>query len=163
MMHKAWWCLEDVPYGFSRSSVKFQGHTDKNRRFWSNLSFSGLLLQFELTNSYEMMHKARSGITEVPYCFSRSSVKFQGDTAKKSSILTQIGRLRTVTPIRIHWWLWNEAHSLKKHRRGALLFFQGHPSNFKVTQDKKSPILTRIERFRTVTEVWIYRWLWNDA
>ena len=28
--------------------------------------------------------------------------------------------------------------------------FQGHPSNFKVTRYKTSPILTQIERFRTV-------------
>ena len=36
-------------------------------------------------------------------------------------------------------------------------------SKVKVTQDKKSPILTQIERFRTVTPLWIHRWLWNDA
>ena len=30
-----------------------------------------------------MMHKAWSSTEEVPYCFSRSSVKFQGHTAKK--------------------------------------------------------------------------------
>ena len=36
-------------------------------------------------------------------------------------------------------------------------------SNFKVTRDKNLPILTRIERFRTVTLVWIHWWLWNDS
>ena len=41
--------------------------------------------------------------------------------------------------------------------------FQGHPPNFKVTWDQKLPILTWIERFRTVTPVWIHRWIWNDA
>ena len=25
-MHKAWRSIEEMPYGFSRSSVKFQGH-----------------------------------------------------------------------------------------------------------------------------------------
>ena len=30
------------------------------------------------------------------------------------------------------------------------IVFQGHPSNFKVTQDKTSPILTQIGRFRTI-------------
>ena len=43
------------------------------------------------------------------------------------------------------------------------IVFQGHPSNFKVTPDKKSPILTQIWRFQTVTPFWIDRWLWNDA
>ena len=56
--------------------------------------------------------------------FLRSSVKFQGHTAKKSSILTQIGRFRTVTPVWIHQWLWNDAQSLKQHKRGALLFLK---------------------------------------
>ena len=34
------------------------------------------------------------------------------------------------------------------------IVYEGHPSNFKVTRDKKSPIFTRIESFRTVTSVW---------
>ena len=43
------------------------------------------------------------------------------------------------------------------------IVFQGHPSNFKVTWDKILLISTRIERFRTVTPVWIPWWIWNDA
>ena len=38
---------------------------------------------FEINDGYEMMHKAWSSIEEVPYCFSRSYVKFQGHMAKK--------------------------------------------------------------------------------
>ena len=38
-----------------------------------------------------------SSIEEVPYCFSMSSVKFQGHTSKVSSILTRIERFRTLT------------------------------------------------------------------
>ena len=73
MMHKAW-CLEEVPYCFSRSSVKFQCHTaPKNRRFWPKLG-----VQFEFTKGYEMMLKAWSSLATVPYCFPRSSIKFQG-------------------------------------------------------------------------------------
>ena len=35
--------IEEVPYRFSRSAVKFQGHTwQKNRRFWPELWVSGL-------------------------------------------------------------------------------------------------------------------------
>ena len=33
MIHKAWSSLENVPYYFSRSYVKFQGHTGKSERF----------------------------------------------------------------------------------------------------------------------------------
>ena len=82
MLHKAWSSKEEVPF-FSRSSVKFQGHTaKKNRRIWLRLGVSGLLLQFEFTNGYEMLHKAWSSKEEVPF-FSRSSVKFQDHTAQK--------------------------------------------------------------------------------
>ena len=82
MMHKAWNSIEEVPYCFARSSVKFQGHTgSKNRQLWPKLAVSGL--KFQYTNGYEMMHKAWSRIEEVPYCFSRSYVKLQGHTALK--------------------------------------------------------------------------------
>ena len=59
-----------VPCCFSKSSVKFQGHTvQKNRRFWPELSVSGPTLQFDFTDGYDMMHKAGYSIEEVPYFF----------------------------------------------------------------------------------------------
>ena len=51
--------------------------------FLSSYHHSGLWLQFEFTDGNEMMQKPYSGIEEVPYCFSRSSVKFQGHTGRK--------------------------------------------------------------------------------
>ena len=136
IMNTAWSDIEEVPNCFSRSFVKFQGHTvknadfdpnyafsdcnssfnspmatkwctklevaskmrpivcqghlshfnvtrDKKRRFWPKLGVSGLWLQFVFTDGYEIMHKAWSNIEEVPYCFSRSSVTFQGHTGQK--------------------------------------------------------------------------------
>ena len=63
-----------------------------NCSLWPELGVSGLQLQFEYTNGYEMMHKAGCSIEKVPYCFSRSSVKFQGRTGpKKLSILIDLG------------------------------------------------------------------------
>ena len=35
-----------------------------------------------------------------------------------------LNRFRTVTPVRIHIWWWNDANSLMLLRRGALLFFE---------------------------------------
>ena len=71
-------------YCFPRSSIKFKGHTgQKNRQFWPKLSVSGLWLQFEFTNGFEMMHKAWCSIDEVPYYHLRSSIKFQGYTGWK--------------------------------------------------------------------------------
>ena len=69
-----------------------------------------------------MMLKSWSSIEKVPYCFSRSSVKFQGHKEQISLILSGIECFRTVTPVWIHRWLWNDLHSLKWHRRGALMF-----------------------------------------
>ena len=44
-----------------------------------------------------MMHKAWSNIEEEPYCFSRSSVKFEGHMGQKLPIFNQIERFRTVS------------------------------------------------------------------
>ena len=60
-----------------------RSHGAKNLRIWPRLGISGLWLQFEFTNGFEMLHKAWSSIEEVPYCFLRSSIKFQGRTALK--------------------------------------------------------------------------------
>ena len=63
-----------------RSDVHAKGQGQRSR---VNLTVSGPLLQFEFTNDDEMMHKSWCCSGEVPYCFSRSFVKFQGHTAKK--------------------------------------------------------------------------------
>ena len=57
---------------FSRS------HGSKNKRLCSDLNVSGWQIQLELTNNYKMTHIASSGMEEVPYSFSRSSVKVRG-------------------------------------------------------------------------------------
>ena len=44
--------------------------------------------------------------------------------SKVTEVNTQLNRFRTLTPIWIHIWQWNHAHSWKQHRRGALLFFK---------------------------------------
>ena len=97
-----------------------------------------------------MMHKAWSCIEEVPYCFSRSSVKFQGHTALKivefdpnwafpdcNSSLNSPMAMKCCT-------------KLETAKERCPIVFQGYPSNFKVTRDKTSPILTQIGRFRTI-------------
>ena len=97
-----------------------------------------------------MRHKAWSSIEEVPYCFSRSSVKFQGHIALKiiefdpnwafpdcNSSLNSPMAMKCCT-------------KLETAKKRCPIVFQGHPSNFKVTRDKTSPILTQIGRFRTI-------------
>ena len=97
-----------------------------------------------------MMHKAWSSIVEVPYCFSRSYFKFQGHTALKivefdpnwafpdsNSSLNSPMAMKCCT-------------KLETAKKRCPIVFQGHPSNFKVTRDKTSPILTQIGRFQTI-------------
>ena len=97
-----------------------------------------------------MMHRAWSSIVEVPYCFSRSSVKFQGHTALK---------IVEFDPN----WVFPDSNSslnspmamkcctkLETAKERCPIVFQYHPSNFKVTRDKTSPNLTQIGRFRTI-------------
>ena len=43
---------------------------------------------------------------------------------QKVKVTTQLSRFRTVTPVWIHIWWWNDAYSLMLLRRGALLFFK---------------------------------------
>ena len=48
----------------------------------------------------------------------------QRSKVKVTEVNTQLSRFRTQTPVWIHIWQWNHAHSWKQHRRGALLFFK---------------------------------------
>ena len=93
MMLKSWSSIEEVPYCFSSSSMKFKVTRDKYRWFWAELRVFGLSLQFEFTDG-----------------------------------------LKWFTKLEVAW-------------KRCPIVCQGHPSNFKVTQDRKSPILTQIERF----------------
>ena len=97
-----------------------------------------------------MVHRAWSSIVKVPYCFSRSYVKFQCHTAQKiiefdpnwafpdsNSSLNSPMAMKCCT-------------KLETAKERCPIVFQGHPSNFKVTRDKTSPILTQVGRFRII-------------
>ena len=55
---------------------------------------------------------------------SKVHAKGQGQRSKVkvTEVTTQLKRFRTVTPVWIHIWWWNDAYSLMLLRRGALLF-----------------------------------------
>ena len=48
----------------------------------------------------------------------------QRSKVKVTEVTTQLNRFRTVTPVWIHIWWWNDTCSLMLLRRGALLFFK---------------------------------------
>ena len=58
----------------------------------------------------------------------RSNVRAKGQgqrsEVKVTEVNTQLSRFRTVTPVWIPIWWWNDAQSLMLLRRGALLFFK---------------------------------------
>ena len=58
----------------------------------------------------------------------RSDVHAKGrgkrSKVKVTEVTTQLNRFRTVTPVWIHMWWWNDAYSLIMLRRGALLFLK---------------------------------------
>ena len=60
----------------SMQKVKVRSQWSMSQRSKPNLTVSGPLLQFEFMCCLE----------KVLYCFSRSSIKFQGYTAKKSRL-----------------------------------------------------------------------------
>ena len=97
-----------------------------------------------------MKHKAWSSIEEVPYCFSRSSVKFQGHTTLEIVEFDPNWAFPDCnsslkSPMATKW-----CTKLEVALKSCPIVFQGHPSNFKVIRDKTLPILTQIGHFRTI-------------
>ena len=114
-----------------------RSHGSKNRRISPKFGVSGLYLQFEFTNGYKMMHNAWSSIEEVPYCFSRSSIKFQGHTALKivefhPNLAFPDCNSSLNSPMAIKW-----CTTLEVEYKRCPNVFQGHTSNCKVTWPKK--------------------------
>ena len=125
MMQQAWSRIEEVPYCFSRSYVKFQGHTAlKIVEFDPNWLFPDCNSSLKSPMAMKCCTKLEVAQKRCPIVFQGHTSNFKVTRLKKSSILTQIGRFRTVTPVWIHIWWWNDAYSLMLLRRGALLFFK---------------------------------------
>ena len=124
-----------------RSDVyaKGQGQRSKAKatEIKTQLSRFRTITPVDFTYGDEMMHSAWCCLWEAPYWFSRSYVKFQGHTAKKSSISTQtfpvfpdcISSLNSQMAKK--WCI-----KFEVAQKGCPIIFQGHPSNFKVTGRK---------------------------
>ena len=97
-----------------------------------------------------MMPKAWSSIEEVPYCFSRSSVKFQGHIALKIVEFDPNWAFQDCNSSLNSPMAMKCCTKLETAKKRCPIVFQGYPSNFKVTRDKTSLILTQIGRFRTI-------------
>ena len=141
MMHKAWSRIEEVPYCFSRSSVKLQSHTALK------------IVELDPHWAFPDCNSSLNSPMATKWCIElevASYVKFQGHTALKivefdpnwafpdcNSSLNSPMAMKCCT-------------KLETAKERCPVVFQGHPSNFKVTRYKTSPILTQIGRFRTI-------------
>ena len=151
MMHKAWSSIEEMPYCFARSSVKFQGRTAlKIVDFDPDWGFPDCNYSLKSPMGTKMMHRAWSSIVEVPYCFSSSYVKFEGHTALKIVKFDQNWAFPDCNSSLNSPMAMKCCTKLETAKERCPIVFQGHPSNFKVTRYKASPILTQIQRFRTI-------------
>ena len=112
-----------------RCPIVFQGHLPKVARAEKTLILtqigrfrSGTQVgkHWCLWNDAKSLKQHGKGVILFP----RPSTKFQGHAGQKMPISTRIGCFRTVTPVWIHRWTWNDAQSLKWYREGALLFFE---------------------------------------
>ena len=106
----------------------------------------------------------------MPYCFWGSSIKFQGHTGWKIGDLNPIwvrllGRSQLSNPSDLPCWLCSHHRIITKlsgvitnDRSDVDVKGQGQMSKVRVTE-----VTTQLNRFRTVTPVWIHIWWWNHA
>ena len=92
-------------------------------RSWVCLSVCPSVTPFSPCSHHRIFMKFSGVITMY-----RSDVHANGQCqrwkVKVIEVNTQLSRFRTLTPVWIHIWQWNRAHSWKQPRRGALLFFK---------------------------------------
>ena len=74
---------------------------------------------------------------------------------KVTKVKTQLSCFRTVTPVWIHIWWWNDAKSLMLLRRGALLFFKIIRQISRSHAIKNRPFFTQIGSKRGVSGLWL--------
>ena len=77
------------------------------------------LTMFPSSYHHEIFRSYHIGPGQGPCKRSRSEVKGQGHRGHDPNF-----RFRTVTPVWIHIWWWNDTYSLMLLRRGALLYFK---------------------------------------
>ena len=191
MMQKAWSSIVEVPYCFSRSYIKFQCHTAlKIVEFDPNCAFPDCNSSLNSPMAMKCCTNLETAKERCPIVFQGHPSNFKVIRYKTSPILTQIGRFRTIgrsqlsnpsdlpcsrsyvkfqghTALKIVKfdpnWAFPDSNSslnppmamkcctkLETAKAMCPIVFLGHPSIFKVTREKTSPILTQIVRFRTI-------------
>ena len=65
-----------------------------------------------------------SGVNTIDRSDVHGNGQGQRSKVKVTEVKTQFSHFRTITPVWIHMWWWNDAQSLMWHRIGALFFFK---------------------------------------
>ena len=78
---------------------------------------------FWLCSHYRIIMKF-SGVITRDQCKVHAKGQGQRSKVKVTEVTTQLNRFRTVIPVWIHIWWWNDTYSLMLLRRGALLFLK---------------------------------------
>ena len=171
MMHKAYCSTEEVPYYFSGSSIKFQGHTG-----WKIDDLNPISVRL-------LGRSQHSNPSDLP-CL-RSSVKFQGHTGRKiNNFDSNWAFLDCNSDL-------NSRMAMKWHKAYRSMKFMPYcfwlrplisvrPSSHlfdnitvivsyyhwqmwcpcKRSRSKVTEVMTPYSCFRTVTPVWIHIWWW---
>ena len=119
-----------------------------------------------------MMHKARSGIEEVPYCF----FEVHYSDVIMGAMASQITSL-TIVYLTVY-----SGADQRKHQSSASLAFVRGIKRWPVNSPHKGPVTRkmfpfddviisavqfqgqhRFERFRMTTPIRIHEWVWNDT
>ena len=162
MMHKACSGTEESPIVFRGHPSNFQGHAgQKIANFDPNWAFADCNSSLNSPMAMKWCTELEIAQKRFPVVFQDYPSYFKVTRGKKWPILTPNRAFLDCNLSLSQRWLLNDAHDVALRRYPIV--FQVQPSNFKVTRDKKEPILTPNTRFRTVTRVWIHRWLWNDT
>ena len=97
MMHRAWSSIVEVPYRFSRSYVKFQGHTAlKIIEFYPNCAFPDCNSSLNSPMAMKCCTKLETAKERCPVVFQGQPSYFKVTRYKTSPILTQIGHFQTI-------------------------------------------------------------------
>ena len=138
---------------FWRSSVKFQGYTEqKIADFDPNWAFPDCNLSFNLPMALKWCIKLNIAEKRCPIVFQGHPSNFKVTRDKEIADFDLNREFPDCnsslnSPMDYDEMMQKAWCCLEE----VPYCFEGHPSNFKITRNKKSPILTRIGRFRTVT------------
>ena len=160
LRNDCWGSKEEVPYCFSRSSIKFLGHTDRK--------IDDFDPNWALPDCNPNLNSQMKWHSKVPCCFSRSYVKFQGRTGWQIDDLSPIWAFPEYNSKLILGLLWNDTHSFKQHGSCSLLFLeveiQGHTGwksiwiSFEITR-----LVTAIKPLKFALLLYqIYQVSWNS-